>query len=75
MITKEQIARINELYKKQKDNSITPEEKEEQIKLRKLYIDSIKENLKSQLENIEVVSPEEYAKREKQIEKINSSFC
>lgn len=62
MISKEQTARINELYKKQKETGLTEEEKKEQEKLRRLYIDAMKESLKVQLKNIKVVTPEEYEK-------------
>jgi uncharacterized protein YnzC (UPF0291/DUF896 family) len=62
MVTKEQIERINELAKKQKGNMLTDEEKKEQEKLRRIYVDSFKENLKAQLKNIKIVSPEEYGK-------------
>jgi uncharacterized protein YnzC (UPF0291/DUF896 family) len=65
MVTKEQIARINELAKKQKEIGLTDEEKKEQEKLRRLYIDSFKENLRSQLKNVKIVSPEEYEKANK----------
>ena len=51
MVTQEQIDRINELSKKSKAEGLSPEEKEEQQKLRRLYIDSFKESLVSQLEN------------------------
>ncbi len=50
----ERIARINELYHKSQDQGLTPEEKEEQAKLRREYIDSIKNNLRSQLNNINI---------------------
>ena len=50
----ERIARINELYHKSKNEGLTPEEKEEQAKLRREYIDSIKNNLRSQLDNINI---------------------
>ena len=50
----ERIARINELYHKSKNEGLTPEEKEEQAKLRRVYIDSIKNNLRSQLDNINI---------------------
>jgi uncharacterized protein YnzC (UPF0291/DUF896 family) len=65
MVTKEQIARINELAKKQKESGLTEEEKKEQEKLRRLYIDSFKDNLRAQLKNIKIVSPEEYEKQNK----------
>jgi uncharacterized protein YnzC (UPF0291/DUF896 family) len=66
MVTKEQIERINELAKKQKENMLSDEEKKEQEKLRRLYVDSFKENLKAQLKNIKIVSPEEYEKSKKE---------
>lgn len=47
----EVIARINALAKKAKEGPLTPEELEERAKLRKIYIDSVKDNLVSQLEN------------------------
>ena len=47
----EVIARINALAKKAKEAPLTPEELEERAKLRKIYIDSVKANLVSQLEN------------------------
>lgn len=57
MVSKEQISRINELYKKQKNEGLSGEEKKEQAYLRKLYIDSMKANLKSQLDSIKIVKP------------------
>lgn len=55
MITEEQIARINELAKKSKtEEGLTEAEKEEQKILRRDYIDSFKENLRAQLDNIEI---------------------
>jgi uncharacterized protein YnzC (UPF0291/DUF896 family) len=65
VVTKEQIQRINELYKKQKETGLTEEEKKEQEKLRRLYVDSFKESLRAQLDNVKVVSPEEYEKIKK----------
>ncbi|MDU2065869.1 MAG: DUF896 domain-containing protein [Sporomusaceae bacterium] len=49
MITPEIIQRINELAKKQKESGLTPEEKNEQTALRRLYLDSIKGRLKEEL--------------------------
>ena len=54
-MTEEGIKRINELYHKSKDVGLTPEEKEEQARLRQEYIQSVRNNLKSMLDNIEVV--------------------
>lgn len=55
MITEKDIARINELYHKQKAQGLTDVEKEEQAKLRRAYIDAIKGNVRAQLNNIDVV--------------------
>ena len=54
----EKIARINELYHKSKAQGLTPEEKEEQAALRREYVQSVKENLRGQLENIRIVNPD-----------------
>lgn len=51
MITPEIIARINELARKQKDGTLTPAEKDEQAKLRRLYIDHIKGQVKAALDD------------------------
>lgn len=48
----ELIARINSLYKKSKEEGLTEEEKIEQQKLRQEYINKVKSNFKSQLQNI-----------------------
>lgn len=56
MITKEQIARINELARKSKTpEGLTAEERWEQADLRRRYIDSVKESLTGQLDNTYVV--------------------
>lgn len=49
------IERINYLAKKAKTEGLTPEEKEEQQKLRKEYIDSVVGNLRAQLDNVQFV--------------------
>ncbi|WP_058485039.1 DUF896 domain-containing protein [Defluviitalea phaphyphila] len=46
------IKRINELYKKQKTVGLTLEEKLEQKKLRKEYIELFKRNLRQTMDNI-----------------------
>lgn len=58
MITEEMIARINELARKSKSEGLNEAEKEEQQKLRRLYIESMKMNLRTQLDNIDVVEPD-----------------
>ena len=55
MITQEQINKINELARKSKAEGLSEEEKDEQAKLRRLYIDSFKESLVGQLENTYIV--------------------
>ncbi|SHJ84942.1 protein of unknown function [Clostridium amylolyticum] len=47
------IEKINFLYKKSQQEGLTLEEKEEQQRLRKIYIDSVKSNLRAQLQGIE----------------------
>ena len=49
------IKRINELYHLSKERTLTEDELTEQANLRKAYIDSVKANLKSQLDNIDIV--------------------
>ena len=70
-MNKEKIARINELSRKSKAEGLTEEEKKEQALLRQEYIASVKRNLVSQLNNIDMVEKdgsivnlgEEYAKK------------
>lgn len=50
MITPEIIARINELGRKKKAGQLTEEEVVEQAKLRRLYIDTIKNQVKVQFD-------------------------
>ena len=51
---KEKIDRINELYHKSKKEGLNDEEKKEQAELRKEYIDSVKQNLRGQLNQVNV---------------------
>ena len=55
MTMDERIARINELYHKSQAEGLTPSEKEEQAKLRREYIESVKMNLAGQLDNISIL--------------------
>lgn len=55
MITPEIIQRINQLAKKKKAEGLTPEEASEQAKLRRIYIDNIKAQLKDCLDRVEIV--------------------
>ena len=54
LITEEEIARINELWRKSREGELSPEEQEEQQALRRLYIDSVKHNLRGHLDNISI---------------------
>lgn len=54
-MTKEKIARINELAHKAKAEGLTEEEKAEQTALRREYIAAVTGDLKSQLESTYVV--------------------
>jgi uncharacterized protein YnzC (UPF0291/DUF896 family) len=49
MVTPEVIERINMLAKKQREASLSPEEKNEQAQLRRIYIDNIKNQIRMQL--------------------------
>ena len=55
MTMEEKIARINALARKAKAEGLTDGEREEQAQLRRDYIDSVKENLKSQLDSLYVL--------------------
>lgn len=52
------IARINELYHKSKAEGLTETEKKEQADLRREYIESVKMNLRGQLNNISIQNPD-----------------
>ncbi len=54
-ITKELVDRINELAHKSKKEGLTPEEKDEQKRLREEYLKAFRANFRAQLENIEFV--------------------
>ncbi len=62
----EVIARINELAKKAKVESLTPEETAERDRLRRIYIDSVKADLVGQLENTYIVEPDGTKRKLKQ---------
>ncbi|WP_084280896.1 DUF896 domain-containing protein [Alkaliphilus transvaalensis] len=55
MVSKEKIARINELAKIAKTRTLTAEEEKERATLRKEYIESFKKSFKQQLDSIEYV--------------------
>jgi uncharacterized protein YnzC (UPF0291/DUF896 family) len=49
-----ELDRINELARKSKSVGLTDQEKEEQTRLRRLYIESVRKNLRAQLDVIDV---------------------
>lgn len=68
-MTDEKIARINALYHKSKTpQGLSEEEKEEQAALRKEYLASIRKNMRSQLNQITVVSPDGSRKELKKLD-------
>ena len=57
-MNEETIKRINELYHKAKEEGLTPEEAEEQAKLRAEYVAAVRANLRGTLNNISIVEPD-----------------
>ena len=55
MITKELIAHINELARKQRTTGLTAAEKEEQQSLRAAYLADIRAQVKGMLDRVEIV--------------------
>lgn len=55
IIDEKKIARINELYHKSKAEGLTDAEKAEQQQLRQEYIFAIRQSLRSNLNNIDIV--------------------
>jgi len=64
------IARINELFKKSKNEGLTPTEKVEQAKLRSDYILAIRNNLRGSLNQVSLLNPDgsvtDLSKKDKQ---------
>ncbi len=54
----ERLDRINELARKSRTVGLTPEEKEEQQRLRQEYVAAYRRNLTAQLENTYIVTPD-----------------
>jgi len=55
MISKELIERINFLARKSRAEGLTAEEKDEQVMVRKQYVDAIKIRVKDTLENTRII--------------------
>lgn len=56
-VTQEQINRINELAHLSKERALTPEEKQEQDRLRQAYVAAVRASLRGQLDNTYVLDP------------------
>ena len=58
-MTEKDIERINELYKKSKTpEGLTTEERREQAALRSEFLESVRNNLKGQLDTIKIQQPD-----------------
>ncbi len=57
-MNQEKIDRINELYKKSKAEGLTEAERDEQALLRKEFVANVRNNLRAQLDNIDMVNPD-----------------
>lgn len=64
MLSKEKLSRINFLANKKKTDGLTDAETVEQAALRKEYLANFKDSFKRQLDNIEIVDPEDVKKGE-----------
>ncbi len=58
MLSKEKIARINELSKKAKAGMLTEEEAKERTILRKEYLDSFRSSFRNTIENVQIYDAE-----------------
>ncbi len=57
-VTEETIGRINELYRKAKNEGLTPEEAMEQAELRKAYVQAMHNNLRGILNTVKIQNPD-----------------
>lgn len=58
MLSKDKLARINELSKKSKATGLTTEEAKEQSKLRSEYLETFRLSMSATLENVTIFDPE-----------------
>lgn len=58
MLSKEKIARINELSKKKKAGTLTEAEAKEQTTLRKEYLETFRNSFRDTIENVQVYDAE-----------------
>jgi uncharacterized protein YnzC (UPF0291/DUF896 family) len=59
MLSKEKLDRINFLANKKKTEGLTEAEKAEQQELRQEYLKNFRKSFRNQLDNIEIVDPED----------------
>jgi uncharacterized protein YnzC (UPF0291/DUF896 family) len=57
MISKDKLARINQLAKKAKTEGLSDKEKKEQQTLRKEYLGNVRSSFKNQLKTMKIVDP------------------
>ncbi|SHN17383.1 DUF896 domain-containing protein [Gracilibacillus kekensis] len=57
MLSKEKIARINELANKSKNEGLSEEEKKEQKTLRDAYLKNVRKSFKNHMKGMTVVDP------------------
>lgn len=55
MLSKEKIARINELSKKKKQGTLTEAEAKEQTSLRKEYLDTFRNSFRDTITNVKIM--------------------
>ena len=67
MTTDEMIQEINYLSRKQRSEGLNDEEKQRQQFLRRAYIDAMKTNLKSILDNVEIVDKDKMPPEEQHL--------
>ena len=73
-MTKEKIARINELAKKSRTEAgLTEAEKAEQAALRREYIDEMKQSLRSQLDNADYIDDKGVRRPVSDLKKVKNS--
>lgn len=58
MLTKDKLARINQLANKAKTSRLTKEELKEQKLLREEYLKTLRQSFKNQLSNVKIIDPE-----------------
>lgn len=72
MITKEKLARINELANKAKNEGLTAAEKQEQQKLREEYLASFRQSFTNQITSMKVIDPEGNDVTPKKVKKLKN---